>query len=80
MIFTAERIDAKSRTGSGWRAPRPRGGARGDGHRPGDAHREQPPLAIREAKRAVNASFDLPMADGLRAEAEGQPSVCRRAT
>jgi enoyl-CoA hydratase/carnithine racemase len=35
----------------------------------------QPPLAIREAKRAVNASFDLPMADGLRAEAEGQ-SVC----
>jgi enoyl-CoA hydratase/carnithine racemase len=35
----------------------------------------QPPLAIREAKRAVNASFDLPMADGLRAEAEGQ-GVC----
>jgi enoyl-CoA hydratase/carnithine racemase len=32
----------------------------------------QPPLAIREAKRAVNASFDLPMVDGLRAEAEGQ--------
>ena len=35
----------------------------------------QPPLAIREAKRAVNASFDLPMVDGLRAEAEGQ-GVC----
>jgi enoyl-CoA hydratase/carnithine racemase len=35
----------------------------------------QPPLAIREAKRAVNASFDLPMADGLRVEAEGQ-GVC----
>jgi enoyl-CoA hydratase/carnithine racemase len=35
----------------------------------------QPPLAIREAKRAVNASFDLSMADGLRAEAEGQ-GVC----
>ncbi len=35
----------------------------------------QPPLAIREAKRAVNASFDLPMADGLRAEAEGQ-GIC----
>ncbi len=35
----------------------------------------QPPLAIREAKRAINASFDLPMADGLRAEAEGQ-GVC----
>jgi enoyl-CoA hydratase/carnithine racemase len=35
----------------------------------------QPPLAIREAKRAVNASFDLPMADGLRVEAEGQ-RVC----
>jgi enoyl-CoA hydratase/carnithine racemase len=35
----------------------------------------QPPLAIREAKRAVNASFELPMADGLRVEAEGQ-SVC----
>jgi enoyl-CoA hydratase/carnithine racemase len=32
----------------------------------------QPPLAIREAKRAVNASFDVPMADGLRIEAEGQ--------
>ena len=35
----------------------------------------QPPLAIREAKRAVNASFDLSMTDGLRAEAEGQ-GVC----
>ncbi len=35
----------------------------------------QPPLAIREAKHAVNASFDLPMADGLRVEAEGQ-GVC----
>ena len=35
----------------------------------------QPPLAIREAKRAINASFDLPMADGLRVEAEGQ-GVC----
>ena len=35
----------------------------------------QPPLAIREAKRAVNASFELPMAEGLRFEAEGQ-AVC----
>jgi enoyl-CoA hydratase/carnithine racemase len=35
----------------------------------------QPPLAVREAKRAVNAGFDLPIADGLRLEAEGQ-SVC----
>ncbi|MGZ6911165.1 MAG: enoyl-CoA hydratase/isomerase family protein [Acidimicrobiia bacterium] len=35
----------------------------------------QPPLAIREAKRAVDASFDVPMADGLRIEAEGQ-GVC----
>ena len=35
----------------------------------------QPPLAIRETKRAVNASFDLPMAEGLRAEAEGQ-GIC----
>ena len=35
----------------------------------------QPPLAIREAKRAVNASFDVPMADGLRVEAEAQ-GVC----
>jgi enoyl-CoA hydratase/carnithine racemase len=35
----------------------------------------QPPLAIREAKRAVHSSFDLPMADGLRAEAESQ-SIC----
>jgi enoyl-CoA hydratase/carnithine racemase len=35
----------------------------------------QPPLAVREAKRAVNASFEHPMADGLRIEAEGQ-AVC----
>jgi len=35
----------------------------------------QPPLAIREGKRAVNASFDLPMVDGLRVEAEAQ-AVC----
>lgn len=35
----------------------------------------QPPLAIREAKRAVNASFEHAMADGLRIEAEGQ-AVC----
>lgn len=35
----------------------------------------QPPLAIREAKRAVNASFDLPIAEGLVVEAEGQ-GVC----
>ncbi|MEP6625719.1 MAG: enoyl-CoA hydratase-related protein, partial [Acidimicrobiia bacterium] len=35
----------------------------------------QPPLAVREAKRAVNASFDLPIADGLRVEAEAQ-GVC----
>ena len=35
----------------------------------------QPPLAVREAKRAVNAAFDLPIADGLRVEAEAQ-SVC----
>jgi enoyl-CoA hydratase/carnithine racemase len=32
----------------------------------------QPPLAIRAAKRAVNAAFDGPIADGLRVEAEGQ--------
>ena len=32
----------------------------------------QPPLAIREAKRAVNASFDVPIAQGLVVEAEGQ--------
>ena len=36
---------------------------------------EQPPLAVREAKRAVNAGFDIPIADGLRIEAEAQ-SVC----
>jgi enoyl-CoA hydratase/carnithine racemase len=35
----------------------------------------QPPLAVREAKRAVNASFEHSMADGLRIEAEGQ-GVC----
>jgi len=32
----------------------------------------QPPLAVRAAKRAVNAASDLPIADGLRVEAEGQ--------
>jgi enoyl-CoA hydratase/carnithine racemase len=35
----------------------------------------QPPLAVREAKRAVNASLDVAMVDGLRIEAEGQ-GVC----
>ncbi len=35
----------------------------------------QPPLAVREAKRAVNAGFDLPIAEGLRVEAEAQ-AVC----
>ena len=35
----------------------------------------QPPLAVREAKRAVNAGFDVPIAVGLRIEAEAQ-SVC----
>ena len=35
----------------------------------------QPPLAIRYAKRAVNASWDEPIAEGLRIEAEGQ-AVC----
>ena len=35
----------------------------------------QPPLAVREAKKAVNASFDVPIADGLRVEAEAQ-AVC----
>jgi enoyl-CoA hydratase/carnithine racemase len=32
----------------------------------------QPPLAVRAAKRAVNAATDLPIAEGLRVEAEGQ--------
>jgi enoyl-CoA hydratase len=32
----------------------------------------QPPLAIRAAKRAVNAALDEPIADGLRIEAAGQ--------
>lgn len=35
----------------------------------------QPPLAIRQAKHAINAGLDLPIADGLRIEAEAQ-SVC----
>jgi enoyl-CoA hydratase/carnithine racemase len=35
----------------------------------------QPPLAVREAKRAVNAGIELPLADGLRVEAEAQ-AVC----
>ncbi|MCZ7525108.1 MAG: enoyl-CoA hydratase/isomerase family protein [Acidimicrobiia bacterium] len=35
----------------------------------------QPPLALRHAKRAVNASWDLPLREGLRVEAEGQ-AVC----
>jgi enoyl-CoA hydratase/carnithine racemase len=32
----------------------------------------QPPLAIKNAKRAVNAALDEPIADGLRVEANGQ--------
>ncbi|MGI8796850.1 MAG: enoyl-CoA hydratase/isomerase family protein [Acidimicrobiia bacterium] len=32
----------------------------------------QPPLAVRAAKRAIAASGDLPIRDGLRIEAEGQ--------
>jgi len=32
----------------------------------------QPPLAVRAAKRAIAASADLPIRDGLRVEAEGQ--------
>ncbi len=35
----------------------------------------QPPLAVREAKRAIDVGFDLPIADGLRVEAEAQ-AVC----
>jgi enoyl-CoA hydratase/carnithine racemase len=35
----------------------------------------QPPLAIRQAKHAINASFDVPISEGLRIEAEAQ-SVC----
>jgi enoyl-CoA hydratase/carnithine racemase len=35
----------------------------------------QPPLAVRAAKRAVNAATDVPIAEGLRIEAEGQ-AVC----
>jgi len=37
----------------------------------------QPPLAVRGAKRAVNAALDLPTPEGLRLEAEGQ-AVCLR--
>ena len=35
----------------------------------------QPPLAIRQAKHAINSGVDLPIADGLRIEAEAQ-AVC----
>ena len=37
----------------------------------------QPPLAVRYAKRAVNAALDTPPREGLRLEAEGQ-AVCIR--
>ena len=37
----------------------------------------QPPLAVRGAKRAINAATDESIADGLRIEAEGQ-AVCLR--
>ncbi len=37
----------------------------------------QPPLAVRAAKRAINASADVAIRDGLRLEAEGQ-STCLR--
>jgi enoyl-CoA hydratase/carnithine racemase len=35
----------------------------------------QPPLAVRAAKRAINAATDVPIAEGLRIEAEGQ-AIC----
>lgn len=37
----------------------------------------QPPLAVRQAKRAVNAALDTPLRQGLRREAEGQ-ALCIR--
>lgn len=37
----------------------------------------QPPLAVRYAKRAINAALDVPVREGLRLEATGQ-SVCLR--
>jgi enoyl-CoA hydratase/carnithine racemase len=37
----------------------------------------QPPLAVRGAKRAVNAALDLPAREGLRLEAEGQAACLR---
>ena len=37
----------------------------------------QPPLAVRYAKRAINAALDVPTREGLRLEAEGQ-AVCLR--
>jgi len=37
----------------------------------------QPPLAVRGAKRAVNAALDLPTREGLRLEAEGQAACLR---
>ncbi|MBI3247216.1 MAG: enoyl-CoA hydratase/isomerase family protein [Deltaproteobacteria bacterium] len=37
----------------------------------------QPPLAVRYAKRAINAALDTPIRQGLRLEAEGQ-AVCLR--
>jgi enoyl-CoA hydratase len=37
----------------------------------------QPPLAVRHAKRAINAALDLSVREGVRLEATGQ-SVCLR--
>jgi enoyl-CoA hydratase/carnithine racemase len=37
----------------------------------------QPPLAVRAAKRAINASADVAIRDGLRVEAEGQRTCLR---
>ena len=44
-------------------------------HKLADRIAAQPPLAVREAKRAVDAGWDVPIADGLRIEADAQ-SVC----
>ncbi|MBK5288239.1 MAG: enoyl-CoA hydratase/isomerase family protein [Acidimicrobiia bacterium] len=76
MIFTAARIDAEESLRIGLcEQVVPDEELEEAAQKLADRIAAQPPLAVREAKRAINAGFDLPIADGLRIEAEAQ-SVC----
>jgi enoyl-CoA hydratase/carnithine racemase len=73
LIFTAQRIDADeaARIGIAERLV-DEAGLEQVAAELASTIAAQPPLAVQGAKRAIAASADLPMRDGLRIEAEGQ--------